>query len=510
MDSSHGKLRMNEESDRLSSLPDDLIHKILSFIDIKEAIGTGVLSPRWRFIWTSLPYLDFSSLDLSIKGFYKLPKFSKFVTNVLSRRNNLSEVYSMKVRIRVKKSLLFVKRILKYAFSHNIQHLDVVFELEDASDSLLSLFSSQPLKHLGLTMEFEPGHRYCFNSCFASTPGLPTLTTLDLSYVNPDNVDKCIIFISKCANLKDLTLKDFNRLALLRSNGLSIFHPQLSNLTLERIDFGGVVNIDASQLKNLTIMYCDAKFVISAPVLASLLYKGYSPLALSTDGFHILEKADICFPCRQDADIHRIVCQLQLLHNVKFLTLNIGIVELLSSSKDLILQQPSPFVNLKSLKIFPETICPFVKSKKAPKKVTTMSTKVKSYLLGGSPRSTLTMVLSEEVLAQKLMDEIRVCLEKENDIFDTCRAHLERGKTPEESHGPKKLESGGNMVQIQSGWKDLVEQFQRREENSCLVISKLESIQELLTKLPESNRAKIQPCLSSLCAEARTAISRRW
>ncbi|KAI3713746.1 hypothetical protein L1987_72332 [Smallanthus sonchifolius] len=86
MDSGHGKRRMNVEGDRISDLPDDLIHKILSFIDIRDAIGTSVLSSRWRFIWTSKPYLNFSS-----ENFDKLSKFSEFVTHVLSRRNNLSE-----------------------------------------------------------------------------------------------------------------------------------------------------------------------------------------------------------------------------------------------------------------------------------------------------------------------------------------------------------------------------------------------------------------------------------
>ncbi|KAF5782341.1 putative F-box domain, leucine-rich repeat domain superfamily, F-box-like domain superfamily [Helianthus annuus] len=79
MDSRCGKIRMNVEGDRLSSLPDDLILKTLSFIDTKHAIRTSVLSSRWRYIWTSTPRLDFSTRD-----FRTLAKFSKFVTGVLS------------------------------------------------------------------------------------------------------------------------------------------------------------------------------------------------------------------------------------------------------------------------------------------------------------------------------------------------------------------------------------------------------------------------------------------
>lgn len=50
---------LNIEVHRLSSLPDDLIHKRLSLIGLKHAIETSVLSSRWTSIWTLMPYLDF-------------------------------------------------------------------------------------------------------------------------------------------------------------------------------------------------------------------------------------------------------------------------------------------------------------------------------------------------------------------------------------------------------------------------------------------------------------------
>ncbi|KAI7756987.1 hypothetical protein M8C21_004422, partial [Ambrosia artemisiifolia] len=47
MDSRCDGKRMNVDGDRLSSLPDDLIHKILSFVGIKKVVETSVLSSRW-------------------------------------------------------------------------------------------------------------------------------------------------------------------------------------------------------------------------------------------------------------------------------------------------------------------------------------------------------------------------------------------------------------------------------------------------------------------------------
>lgn len=46
--------------DRLSHLPDLLLIHILSFLGVKEAGITSVLSKRWKFLWAELPKLEFN------------------------------------------------------------------------------------------------------------------------------------------------------------------------------------------------------------------------------------------------------------------------------------------------------------------------------------------------------------------------------------------------------------------------------------------------------------------
>ncbi|KAJ0743334.1 putative F-box domain-containing protein [Helianthus annuus] len=83
--------------DRLSFLPDDVIIEILSFVGIKDAIGTSVLSSRWRFMWTLIPHLTFSTQDFST-----MDNFFHFVTHVMSRRNNQLQLSSFNLCFRGK------------------------------------------------------------------------------------------------------------------------------------------------------------------------------------------------------------------------------------------------------------------------------------------------------------------------------------------------------------------------------------------------------------------------
>ncbi|KAI3897042.1 hypothetical protein MKX03_015866 [Papaver bracteatum] len=51
---------MDVERDRISELPDHLIHHILSFLPIKSIASTTVLSREWNNLWLSLPILYFT------------------------------------------------------------------------------------------------------------------------------------------------------------------------------------------------------------------------------------------------------------------------------------------------------------------------------------------------------------------------------------------------------------------------------------------------------------------
>ncbi|XP_057444505.1 putative F-box/FBD/LRR-repeat protein At5g22670 [Lotus japonicus] len=54
--------RESTMNDRISSLPEELLCQILSFLPTKNVVATSVLSKKWKLQWRSVPTLDFDEL----------------------------------------------------------------------------------------------------------------------------------------------------------------------------------------------------------------------------------------------------------------------------------------------------------------------------------------------------------------------------------------------------------------------------------------------------------------
>ncbi|KAL5715581.1 hypothetical protein ACHQM5_017383 [Ranunculus cassubicifolius] len=69
--------------DRISALPDSIIHYIFSFLDTREFVQTSILSHRWRHLWASTPYLKFHhEFYPSVEFTFHQPSSSKFKTSL--------------------------------------------------------------------------------------------------------------------------------------------------------------------------------------------------------------------------------------------------------------------------------------------------------------------------------------------------------------------------------------------------------------------------------------------
>ncbi|PWA85875.1 F-box domain, Leucine-rich repeat domain, L domain-like protein [Artemisia annua] len=493
--------------DRLSNLPDDLIYKILSYVDIKYCIKLSVLSSRWRFIHASMPNLKFSS-DRKTSGYHK------FVKHVLSARNNKIDVSSINMHLRTRENPEFsVNRILKYAFSHNVQQLTINVEYYATPPSWLI---SKSLKHLTLIATTIDGG-------FDSLPwDLPALTTLHLHHVRLYN---CSSLLAMCQNLKNLTLEGCEMYVHeydddgypTFSKGFTIINSQLRSLTLKKVEWNvGVVYVDTPQLKSLILLdkrKFSGKLTISARDLTYLRIKGTNFPKLSLDGCPSLEKVDLCISYPKKKNVHRISDVFQCLHSVKSLALSLEIVELLSTSEEVISHQPSPFPSLQSLKIYPLqglktldvpslTTCQLKSSLKIfqtqpdveqeAMKIK-LSAEVTNYLLGSSSNVTFTMVSHEEAraikitkVAYRLMAALWEILEEREAYTDTKRANVEWKKTLADSY---------------------CEDF-KRQIGPPQIFRILHNIKLLLAKVLASKRVEMQARFSRLYTKTKTIVDK--
>ncbi|CAN1253948.1 F-box/FBD/LRR-repeat protein At4g00160 [Linum perenne] len=73
---------IKNSTDRLSGLPDSVLHYILSFLDSKSIVRTSTLSKQWKYTW-----IQGSTLPLDSSTFRSEPSFETYIRKVLSRRS---------------------------------------------------------------------------------------------------------------------------------------------------------------------------------------------------------------------------------------------------------------------------------------------------------------------------------------------------------------------------------------------------------------------------------------
>ncbi|KAL5721904.1 hypothetical protein ACHQM5_005489 [Ranunculus cassubicifolius] len=324
------------DEDRLSNLPDPILHQILSFLgDMTEVIPTSLLSKRWRYLWTSLPFLSFKS---------DYENFSDFVYRVLLLRDNSTiQTFSLKHSSQEWRSN-DLESWIRTAVCRNVQNIDVEFN-PDEEDLVVKLphvlFTSKFLT--SLKFELPPGDRCCYRLIdLPDHINLPALTTLHLGHID--------LYSSN---------NFFNRLCL----GC----PALENLIL--VDCGchasKPLNIYAAHLKYLKIEYCfkdesiniseNSMIVVSAPNLVCFSW------TLTTDDYcsvvfenpSALETAQVYLV---DEDVYentehssRMIRFLKGLYNVKYLILPDYLLQAASLYPSELEQWTSPFTKLRVL-----------------------------------------------------------------------------------------------------------------------------------------------------------------
>ncbi|KAL5789501.1 hypothetical protein ACOSQ2_004389 [Xanthoceras sorbifolium] len=244
-----------EGIDRLSSLPDPIIHYILSLTDTKSAVQTCVLSKKWRDHWTNIHSLNFDR-----SSFGRWVGFRNFVLHVLRHRKSF-DLGNLRFICGSTNKVQLVKKVFLYAKSHRLEGLD--------SD----LIGSFPQRHLScqqiISHECENLRTLKIYHILTDFSEFATLTTLEISAsslrANTDDL------FSRCLNLENLVLVNCQ---VYCGNTFIISSPRLVTVTISSFTF----------CRNI---------VITAPRLKFLNLKEENPYSLSIDNCLAIEKVYI-------------------------------------------------------------------------------------------------------------------------------------------------------------------------------------------------------------------------
>ncbi|XP_061371748.1 F-box/LRR-repeat protein At3g26922-like [Gastrolobium bilobum] len=209
-----GKQSENNE-DRLSDLTDCVLIHLMSFVPTKDAVRTCVLSRRWKDLWKRLP-----TLVLHYSHFGAVARLNKFVARVLSFRDGSVPVHHFDIYFNGRVPPQHVKRVLRYALSHNVKQLKLSFDC-DLDWQPPGLFFCQTLTSLDLEVFSR------FNS-FPKSLNLPALTSLRLyNFVFGDS--ELLEPFSSCPKLKTLVIDNCD---VRDTQTLCISNATLVNLTV--------------------------------------------------------------------------------------------------------------------------------------------------------------------------------------------------------------------------------------------------------------------------------------
>ncbi|KAF9588240.1 hypothetical protein IFM89_008652 [Coptis chinensis] len=251
------------EKDRISNLPDLIRSRIISFLPIKDAVRSTILSRRWGKICSTLSKLKFRQSDFPAKSGERIQRrfdFRNFVDRMLILHDG-SDVETFSLCANVDGQVIKSHNVnvwFTFALQHNVKELS--FSSKNLEKLPCSLFTCTTLTVLSLL--HSPDLKW------PTTIKLPALKSLELRSVNFDN-----------ENVINNLFSSFSCPVL---EYLSVMHCSLHNIRN--------ISISIPSLKFIMLQYKDDLNVsLTCPTLQKIHYlSNIAPVISSEDLSSIL------------------------------------------------------------------------------------------------------------------------------------------------------------------------------------------------------------------------------
>lgn len=321
--------------DKISDLPDSILHHILSMLPTKDAVATCLLSTRWKCLWTSVPNVDFDDFSLYPSEVNdwdtdKLTCFMNFVERVLVLHEG-SNMEKFRLSCRVCFDASRIHAWISAVMKHKVQELDLCLFVETPFALPQCVFVSEFLTVVKIAMNCA-----LELPTFISFPQLKTLHLALVTFLDDDSTQK---LFTSCPVLQELIILDCEWMNL---KHIVVSIPTLKSFTIDDLPYFG----SADELNG-----CEIK--IDSANLTFLNYTGCLLNEIVLSNLPSLVNAHVCVPLlgkRQKEIAYRAVKVLRGLHSVKSMRMSTGTIESLYLADSLLDQLPS-FQNLTSLEL---------------------------------------------------------------------------------------------------------------------------------------------------------------
>ncbi|EPS67260.1 hypothetical protein M569_07516, partial [Genlisea aurea] len=256
--------------DRISGLPNDIIHQILSLLPIKAVAQTSVLSKRWKSLWLTLPDLDFTTVEsLSRDTEDASPILASDteadvlgIERMLLKRKKENSVLRL-FRLRTALSFVSLRRLIECAVALDVQELDI-----DVNTSDYFTFPATVLLHKRLLSLRLRSENYEIN--------LPSAEVIQRSF--------------QSLTVLSLTRGDFRDKPSLVNIFTDPFFPSLKTLELElcsgitylKVQLSNLLNLRVVGLESLVKMGINSKNLEKLSVERSFCCIEYTEVLLSS------------------------------------------------------------------------------------------------------------------------------------------------------------------------------------------------------------------------------------